>query len=479
MSTIAETSASASLETASSELSCSECSAVEYPDCPICLEPMSDSDLAIPLECPKQCGYNFCGACISHLIASSKDGYTEASDGSKMVKIQLICPNCRSDLKNTIEETLHQRKSFDADKYKSRNDSELTASQLRVKYTFSNSNSNQTATSNNSKNSSNNSLFTAAQSQEVTRKSRKEEEAKLIQEMTRIDTTLFSGLEFAMTEEEQEFVTTLMTSGSEDKLAQAATILSSVMDMSRKGITPSMRSSNPTQTTTTRSPNRTNNNSTAATKALRSGYSNAGMPSSSSSSTPSDRAIKMSLSTTEKRTLKLQSKIDTHRKKHPLPLRMPVHHTFSTLHGIDPKSRKFPMCFTNDEWDGSIADAFSKVQFSTFTSKVNRTPHIPKSSNVKSPYELIAMPSNGSGIRHHPPSSRVLISTARLPAARRGIQPGDVVTHFNGERFVGNDVDLMEMLTDVCLKKEQDFSFVLNAELSTAEALRLRSHVKI
>jgi len=73
----------------------------------------------------------------------------------------------------------------------------------------------------------------------------------------------------------------------------------------------------------------------------------------------------------------------------------------------------------------------------------------------------------------------VLISTARLPAARRGIQPGDVVTHFNGERFVGNDVDLMEMLTDVCLKKEQDFSFVLNAELSTAEALRLRSHVKI
>ena len=50
-----------------------------------------------------------------------------------------------------------------------------------------------------------------------------------------IDSTLFAGLDVAMSEQEQKYVTSLMTSGYPDDLCQAATILCGIADLLRDG----------------------------------------------------------------------------------------------------------------------------------------------------------------------------------------------------------------------------------------------------
>ncbi|CAJ1966014.1 unnamed protein product [Cylindrotheca closterium] len=81
-------------------------------DCPICLNAMTESDIQHPLQCKsKHCDYNFCMHCIENLVAASKDDFQEASDGNQHVKIYLNCPNCRSNLSETIRDTLLIRKA--------------------------------------------------------------------------------------------------------------------------------------------------------------------------------------------------------------------------------------------------------------------------------------------------------------------------------------------------------------------------------
>ena len=64
-------------------------------DCPICLEPLSEIDLKHAVRCPGNCGFNFCVNCVEHLIHTSKMEYEEASDGSRQMKVKLICPQVR------------------------------------------------------------------------------------------------------------------------------------------------------------------------------------------------------------------------------------------------------------------------------------------------------------------------------------------------------------------------------------------------
>lgn len=76
-------------------------------DCPICVGPMSEADMAHPLHCATpHCHFNFCAPCIQSIIKSSEDEYMEASDGSRQVKVFLQCPNCRDDLSKSIRHTL-------------------------------------------------------------------------------------------------------------------------------------------------------------------------------------------------------------------------------------------------------------------------------------------------------------------------------------------------------------------------------------
>jgi hypothetical protein len=61
-------------------------------DCPICTDPMTEFDMNRPVPCPGVCGFNFCLKCVEHLMETSKMAYEEASDGSRQMKVKLICP---------------------------------------------------------------------------------------------------------------------------------------------------------------------------------------------------------------------------------------------------------------------------------------------------------------------------------------------------------------------------------------------------
>lgn len=52
-----------------------------------------------------------CLDCAESYIASSKDPYQKASDGSQQLKVFLRCPSCRSDLSTTLRDTVLLRHS--------------------------------------------------------------------------------------------------------------------------------------------------------------------------------------------------------------------------------------------------------------------------------------------------------------------------------------------------------------------------------
>ena len=80
--------------------------------CPLCLDNMSSADLAHPPQCSTSaCTFNFCLDCAESYIASSKDPYQKASDGSQQLKVFLRCPSCRSDLSTTLRDTVLLRHS--------------------------------------------------------------------------------------------------------------------------------------------------------------------------------------------------------------------------------------------------------------------------------------------------------------------------------------------------------------------------------
>lgn len=226
--------------------------------CPICLNDMSPADTAHPIQCPASCNFNFCIHCLSSLLASSKDDYEIASDGNRHVKIKLNCPNCRADISSTIEDTIIlRRKALSADLQKVP-DSELSAKDLQLKYWNEN---------------------------DGIVLEEKEKKKNHGSKPLEIDPTLFGGLDFAMSEQEQRYVTELMTSGYPDQLCQAAQILAGIAELLRNGMVPSVKDARHSAANTQPS------NSTAATtarttaalqaansnSAMRNGYSNAGV----------------------------------------------------------------------------------------------------------------------------------------------------------------------------------------------------------
>jgi hypothetical protein len=66
-------------------------------DCPLCCEAYTAADLRYPMVCKTAtCSFDFCLACLEKLHKSAKEGYSMASDGSHQVKIHLVCPMCRA-----------------------------------------------------------------------------------------------------------------------------------------------------------------------------------------------------------------------------------------------------------------------------------------------------------------------------------------------------------------------------------------------
>ena len=279
-----------------------------YTDCPICMDGMTEADNLYPILCPSKCGYNFCASCVEHLVDSSKDDYQEASDGNRAVKVKLQCPQCRGFLKDTIEDSLLLRRAKASEKYRHMSDSELNSTQLRLKHEF---------------------LQVYAKDIEHAQlrlqkfqKDRGESALEALDltmpktgrgvqgEIVLVDTTLFQGLEFAMSPAEQEYVTLLLTSGEVPKLAQAAQILHGIFQLTLKGVTPTQKSSS------------------------------------------------VNLTWDDER--KQLERLAKYRKLHPLPARMPK---FFMLDVWSRRTAK-ALSFEDDVWDGSISDAFSRAHLS-------------------------------------------------------------------------------------------------------------------
>lgn len=395
--------------------------------CPICLEPMSENDIKHPLLCNKKCGYNFCITCIEHLIKSSASEVEEASDGNMAVKIRLQCPQCRSDLRISIHDTLLLRKVDSMQTVLTTSDSMLTASELRMKHSWDeekvmeavevaqrreegflkNNVSIDEAPSEEGNNEEKNPILSTASFE----KSNKPTDLF-------VDVALFRGMQFAMTMEEQHFVTLLMTSGQASKLAQAAEILRSIGVMSRQGVTPSMRSNEkppPPPPPPRRYPNRS-----PVSSNLRSGRSSSvavGRVMALSNNQSNSPAI----AAANKKERMKQAQITSFNKLNPLPTRMPLFCSIPTSDFINPRARAYPILFASKD-------------------------------------------------------DKVIVTRIKAPCNKYGICRGDVVTHVNGEEFNGSADMLMTTILLCCSENEDmGFSFVLNADDETAEKLKLRA----
>lgn len=227
-----------------------------------------------------------------------------------------------------------------------------------------------------------------------------------------VDPSLFAGLEDTMTTHEQQYVTELLTSGSVDKVARAAHILSEISKVVRCGINTSLPNIK-----TPKSPKETTRDSPQADR------ERAGL-------------------------------LARHRKLHPLPNRMPLFVELQAEFDIHAK-RCQVLRFMDDEWDGSIADAFTRVHVSDYD----------EYTHDFTPITGVVQGTN-----------RVLVSISRGQAAQKGIRKDDVVSHINGEIFQGNALDLTHLIHSVCKSDHMyTLTMVLNADERTTEVLRMRA----
>jgi hypothetical protein len=217
-------------------------------DCPLCLNEFSTEDYTYALKCPTPiCNFNYCADCIRNLQQSAADGYQEASDGSKQLKVQVKCPQCRekyqcktypSDM--IVGSVLILRKAASMESIiLNQHDSELSATQLTMRSTFREQTSLEE-------------LQDAVRRLQFYEDEVGKNESRVqpldweawrphVRELASSrkattggswrDPTLFHGLDELITGDEQEFVTALLISGKVECLSQAAHILSGILDM--------------------------------------------------------------------------------------------------------------------------------------------------------------------------------------------------------------------------------------------------------
>lgn len=232
-------------------------------DCPLCLEELSTGDEAFPLLCPTEhCDFNYCSKCIQHFLEAAAADYSEASDGSKQLKVHVQCPKCRSKYKSEkypedviVSDTLLLRLAVSLQSLmagQATDDSTLSACQLRRKRDFLQKTSFERLEDahrryvaylkeNGKEESDDDSMLlldlwkshlepTNATLSTV-HSSGSDDASSEPKEMAWYDPTLFQGLDELLSEEEAYFLTSLLTSGKTESLLQAAIILNGVLDV--------------------------------------------------------------------------------------------------------------------------------------------------------------------------------------------------------------------------------------------------------
>lgn len=490
-------------------------------ECPICTDSLTLASKQYPLICPTDsCHFNMCSTCLEQLCKSSNSALGKASDGSYSVRVRLQCPSCRGDLGKTARCTLILRESVEAELLQDVNDSELNAAELRLKYLLDDpeelgrvSAAKRTYEKSNGENGfefmHDSGQFFACGSamdsaplpdfgSEEFLEELKEEPERI--RPTTVDVTVFSGLEHAMTLAEKDFVYSLITSGRPRLLVEAVETLDNIAEMALKGLTPSrherdpvpLSKSNSSDSNMSASPSRYQKSS------IRSGYSCSSRPKQIARRVSNDQEIEEA---------KEAARLAAWKRIRPLPVRMP--RAFSVdldKFGDVAKPSKCCLNFidyveTSNDKDKDyrlISDAYRKFEFSYFSANILRKPLDKNfSEGVKRMVESrilsrerisLDQSCHSTSSIHttivNPPSRRIVVKSARHIAAQKGIQPGDVITHINGEPFLGGSEELRRLISKLQRerlsgskdqKNGEKLSVVVNAEISVAEALRLRT----
>lgn len=529
--------------------------------CLICLDVMKPTDLAHPLMCKsKHCCFNFCCNCIESLMQQEHEGMSAVTDGSEedRSRILLHCPNCRSDLGPTICDTVLLRK-IDELHTELQSQENVDESLLDLKKAMETDVSvlREIADARDREARFWDQKCGAGEKEEreVEDEARNEQEhdewgfevdirlgahetMKLPRELTTtnrhsraVDKTLLSGLESAMSVHEQKQVTRLMTSGDTSDLARAAELLSSIAaTVHGQGSIYSGRNEIPSRRDAAVLKPRDSHRQTVYQliedgKRARRRQNESPHLALSSSMSPAKRKnqpryVKSStIKAAKHRQIEQQLRAKlAYMRLHPLPVRMPKYAEFTIdLNNdngdLEPNQivKSLPFRFCNDTWDGTVIDAFSKIDVNPKPRPPkggkNYNPVVPKSVFVDNYIVTHHTRDENAGVRNildggdssnaiddatiidrgdvridteHP---RVVIaSVVHLEAGLKGILKGDVVTHLNGVELRDATVDeLIALIWSLCCSSSEGASttlrFGFNADRATAEALKMRDLV--
>lgn len=478
-------------------------------DCPICLDTMNVSDFRHPLQCSNACGYNFCNSCIESLISSSKDDFGEASDGNMHVKVYLHCPNCRSDLSVSIRDTVLLRKADHIKHCSGVCDEELSASELRmravmhdakVKTAIAEAQKREAAffgremnedevedgstdidyapaTANISYDEVGVEADLVRGVHQSMRWPKEPSQKELDMNSHEVDLSLLSGLEIAMSAEEQKLVVELMTSGDISKVANAARIINGIRrnvfgEKSKSGADTGIFSE---RTSAARSSvfalidEAKHVREETEDKARKHGWNAGQVAHTLASPTPSNARARRAAASYHAAEISIRRNMER-LKRFPLPVRMPK---FVEIEPLDPKN--IPFSLIDDVWDGTLVDAFTKTSIG-FRGSIQR-----KQPKHKGVYRILNMDANDdsfSNPRIDVDRPRVLVSSVKTKAGRQGVVKGDVITHINGEEFHGTKADFKQTIRSIAERGVRGpLELILNAEKATVEVLKRRAAI--
>ena len=305
-----------------------------------------------------------------------------------------------------------------------------------------------------------------------------------------IDETLFHGLEACMTHAEQLKVSHLHTTGKPNDLARAAHILQEVEQDARQGIKPSHRQQMMNRRASvygiieeTRQID-ISNSAPSSSSSLQAGKNNAPQIAQTSVQYVNQQQQHRLKLAAERRQLEMSLMLAASLlERCPLPVRMP---RSITLDIADPSSRFFPLRFCADTWDGTVLDAYTRLNISAASSRGGDKWKITKKAQTQHPGVFHVL-SQGKYQNHYghvtmlenANTERILVASVQGLAGRQGVMKGDVVTHLDGDELkAGTTVhDLIEMLKSKKKTGQKTFDLVLNADVSIAEALKRRAQV--
>ena len=505
--------------------------------CTICSEDLAPEDTSYPLLCEtKMCNFNMCQACTSNLLSVSNEGPQEASDGN-LYTTKAQCPSCRGAFVVGLQDVLVLRDGEVHGRLQGINDAELNAKELRKKHHVSDDNlvkvngaKEQYLRAKMERAGLKEGFCSQPAHVEIISDTQEVRELKIERELMKkkidhVDDMVFMGLQHCMSEAERAYVLQeMMTSGCTNKLVQAAQLFASIikmnamnarnarkMNMQKKvghsdqvSISPSA-SSVPSKGSPSRGTQQVDRHTTGGTITTSAGTqkrpsqpfkhkrSKNAPGSYTYSSTP--LPIRSSGQSSFEQDAKQRTKWS---KMYPLPYRMPRAITMTL--DFDPcDSRNCPILFSDDEDSLSflkynqrysqlsyedrcklIRDAYSTLTRSIWGHHVKTD-----CSKFDGPENVLLGLEHGLEDRQAPdtrvPWRRVLVSCVDRNFARStGIRIGDVITHVDGEPLDGN-VEKLKFL--ILTKKNEEtigghtptVELIVNAEISVAEALRLRS----